>query len=209
MASRKKATPECVSCGHAEAHSSAGIGVCAATGCGCDGPVEATDSTPSFAQRKQRGRKQPQAVRFVNASRKRVYVAEGDGRRKLPRVAPPDVIHAPKGIQQGAFCDGDARIDLVEGYEAFAVVRDLPPRVPGTLYVVEPEALTLFPHREDFVVAALFSVTMGSRQRRRKDGTRKRPKWVMSGVARNTLPPATERTPSLAEWMRRAALKEA
>lgn len=31
----------CATCGHSDAHAGSGIGICARTGCGCDGPVTA------------------------------------------------------------------------------------------------------------------------------------------------------------------------
>ena len=198
----------CFTCGHAAPHSAGGIGVCVADDCGCDGPVEDRPVPQVFRVGEE---PTPRDVVLVNASRETLHVLEGKRVSKLLRVPEPEAILAPGKTVRGVLRDAKGGLyDWVEEHEV-PMVTNVPPRIDKVLYIVEPEVLGQFPHREDFVSVAMYTLYPVEKKSEKKKGKKGKVavkyKSVVSALTRSPYATATEGTPSLESLMEKAEMR--
>lgn len=203
----------CVTCGHAAPHSGGGIGVCVADDCGCDGPVDDTPIPQVF--RAEEGKViVPRDVVLVNASRETLHVLEGKRVRKLPRIPEPEAIMSPKTTVRGALRDAKGSLyDWVDEHEVL-MVSTVPQQLDKVLYIVEPEVLGQFPHREDFVSVAMYTIypvvkkSKGKKKKKKSKGKYERVlTTVVSALTRSPYASASEGAPSLEDLMDKAEVR--
>lgn len=100
--------------------------------------------------------------RLVNCLEHEIYINTHAGLVSLPRLARPELLHAPgesETIQLEVPGDKhlSSEIDYYSGITVFGA-SNVPPVVDGFLYIVPLPTLFLFPDREDFVIATLWEV---------------------------------------------------
>lgn len=100
--------------------------------------------------------------RLVNCLEHDVYINTHEGLVSLPRLARPELLHAPGESEQLSLgVPGDKHLSSeVEYYNGIVVfgATNVPPVLEGILYIVPLTTLLQFPDREDFVIANLWEV---------------------------------------------------
>jgi len=153
-----------------------------------------------------------QPVHLINASGEKVHVLVDGRRRQLPRISEPCLLSVPDTAGSVAWpvlarpgpTGAPAEVRM---YGESAVLGTLhePPVVDGVRYLVEPEVLAEFPHRTDFVTAAMWQLDVRALKRRTGKSTGKskgksrgrlKVRAILVGVTRSPLVVGGPNTPA-------------
>ena len=146
-----------------------------------------------------------QPVLLINASREKVHVRVGGRRRKLRRIGEPCLLSVPdtEGCTAWPVLARSGRAAhaaeiWMYGESAFLGTLHEPEVVEGVCYLVEPEVLAEFPHRTDFVTAAMWQLDERSLKRRKGRGKdRIKVRSILVGVTRSPLVVGGPDTPTM------------